>query len=295
MGSHEDFAKYLTSVQEGLPPLISAGFRQLLENKHLYQKVEIDVKKLMTPASIMLKTSGPPSAVLQDHAKTRQCINILSWIWFLESGPKSTGMSNLRSPDHLVISLPTIKTFCSNQSCDRIEPFNPLPKDHVALNHRANGKWQQIFAVEYECQSCKGLPTVFLIRRDGLKLVLEGRSTIEHVEVPKDLPKAQKKYFSDAIVAHNSGQTLAGLFFLRTFIEQYTRELSSDADLSADKLMENYMELLPKDFKDRFPSLSKIYSDLSAAVHNADASVDLFDKTILGLAEHFEAKRLYKI
>lgn len=46
--------------------------------------------------------------------------------------------------------------------------------------------------------------------------------TALHVEVPKDLPKAQKKYFSDAIDAHNSGQTLAGLFFLMTFIEQYT-------------------------------------------------------------------------
>ncbi len=295
MGTNDDFSNYLAKIKESLPLLISAAFRQLLESKHLYQKVEVDVKELMIPASIMLKTTGSAIAVLQDNLQATQCFAILNWEWFLEPGNKSAEITDFRGPNHLVIPLPTIKIFCTNQPCDRIEPFNPLSKEHSALTHQATGKRQQIFAVEYECQSCKGLPTVFLIRRDGMKLFLEGRSPIEHVEVPKEIPKTQKRYFSDAIVAHNSGQTLAGLFLLRTFIEQYTREVSLDKDLLADKLIENYMKLLPDNFKNIFPSLAKIYSDLSAAIHIADASTELFDKTISELTEHFEAKRLHKI
>lgn len=290
----DDFPQYYEKIRLGLPSLISAGFKLLLENRHLYQKAEIGVKELMMGATILSKTAGPPGTAARDNAFAQKCLDVLSWQWRIESS-SATPISKLRGPEHLQITLPTIKTFCPNPTCSRIEPFNPRPDAHATMNHLANGKVQQIFVLEYECQSCKGLPTVFMIRRDGMKLFLEGRSPIEHVEVAKVIPKTQRKYISDAIVAHNSGQTLAGLFFLRTFIEQYARELSTNPSLPPDELIENYMKPLPDDFKSRFPSLGKIYSDLSGAIHNADASVELFNKTITDLNEHFEAKKMYKI
>lgn len=290
----EEFSKYYEKIKTGLPPLISTGFGRLLENKHLYQKVEIDVRELMTEASILSKTTAPTGTAARAQSFAKQCFAILNLTWRLTSD-KPTGLSKLRGPDELLISLPTIKTFCTSPSCNRIEPFNPGLDSHPTLNHAVNDKWQQFFVLEYICQSCKGLPTVFLVRREGLKLFLEGRSPIEHVEVPKVIPKAHSKYYSDAIVAHNSGQTLAGLFLLRTFVEQYIRQLSPETGIPADKLMEKYMEQLPSVFKDRFPSLSKIYSELSGAIHRADATADLFEKTITDLNEHFEAKKLFKI
>src|SRR4030042_4379170 len=132
-----------------------------------------------------------------------------------------------------------------------------------------------------------------MIRRKGLKLNLEGRSPIEHVAVPKVIPKKQDKYYSDAIIAHNSGQTLAGLFLLRTFIEQYIRNLYNRSELPVDQLIEQYMASLPTDFKSRFPSLQDMYSQLSEAIHMATASEELFASTVEKINRHFDAKRLF--
>jgi hypothetical protein len=288
----DEVEEFYAKIQANLTVLVTNAIRQLLENRHLYQKVEIDVKELMLPVRAMSKQTGPPGDAARAQARALKCYTIPTWQWAIESD-RSTGGSKLHQPDHLVIPLPTIKIFCPK--CDRVEPFNPRPNAHSTMGHQADGKSQQLFVLAYDCQSCKGLPTVFMIRRAGLKLFLEGRSPMEQVDVPKVIPKGQKKYYSDAIVAHNSGQTLAGLFLLRTFIEQYMRDVLSDSGLLPDKLIEKYMEQLPKDFKERFPSLGRIYSELSTAIHSANTSAELFDKTIADLNEHFEAKKLFKI
>jgi len=274
-------------IQGELPSLISYAFRQLLENKHLYQKIEIDVSGLMLEASALSKSTHH-----RDKSFADECFEILDWRWHIANKPteQTNGTGN-----EILFYLPTIKIYCL--SCDRIEAFNAnSPKNHAILNHLiSRNKWQQIFALEYECQSCKGLPTIFMVRRNELKLFLEGRSPIEHVEVPKVIPKEQRKYYSGAIIAHNSGQTLAGLFLLRTFVEQYLRSVSPNPELLVDDLVEGYMGQLPLDFKGKFPSLGKIYSELSGAIHKAEASVDLFDKTKNNLIKHFDAKRIFEI
>jgi len=252
---------------------------------------------LMALASVMAKSSNGNLRELREKSQGESCLKILEWPWHI--GIQRAFIAGMGG-ENLELSLPTIKLFCS--TCNRNETFNTLePRtdsilNHTTAKHKSEIKTQQVLVLEYECQYCKGLPSVFMIRRDGMKISLEGRSPIEYVEVPKVIPKGQAKYFSGAIVAHNSGQTLAGLFLLRTFIEQYVRNVAADpASYVVDDLFKKYMETLPQDFKDRFTSLYKIYTDLSAAIHNADASEDLFDQTITDLKEHFEAKRLYKI
>jgi hypothetical protein len=91
-------------------------------------------------------------------------------------------------------------------------------------NFGASSVAVQIFFLAYECQSCKSFPEVFMIRREKMKLTPSGRTPIEKVEIPKFIPKAQREFFSDAIIAFNSGQILAGKFLLRTFVEQYVRD-----------------------------------------------------------------------
>lgn len=88
--------------------------------------------------------------------------------------------------------------------------------------------------------------------------------------------------------------TLAGLFFLRTLSEQWALEHSNESSL-ANKALEAYMEMLPKDFKDRFPSLAALYSDLSSALHRADADTSLFERAVEEIQEHLEARALYKL
>jgi hypothetical protein len=52
---------------------------------------------------------------------------------------------------------------------------------------------------------------------------LSGRAPIEHVLVPNVIPKNAAGFFKDALIAYQSGQTLAALFLLRTLIEQWLK------------------------------------------------------------------------
>jgi hypothetical protein len=104
-----------------------------------------------------------------------------------------------------------------------------------------------------------------------------------------------KGYYSGAVVAHQSGQTLAGIFLLRTVIEQWARFLIPDAPRDAEKLLDAYMNTLPDDFKGRFASFRSLYSDLSGDMHTAEGDVDLFEGTLAKIHEHFEARRLFKL
>ena len=132
--------------------------------------------------------------------------------------------------------------------------------------------------------------------------MLCGRSPMEVVKVSSVIPKETVRYFRDAVIAHNSGQTLAGLFLLRVFVEQFWKSvpevvaaLSTNPRPSGDELGEAYKGTLPTDFKARFPSLSEIYEDLSNALHSAKADADLFQQSHAQIVKHFDARRLFDI
>lgn len=125
--------------------------------------------------------------------------------------------------------------------------------------------------------------------------MIVGRSPIEHVDVPEHLPSGRvRDYYSGAIVAHQSGQTLAGLFLLRTFIEQWVKSLGAPHEY-ADKAIEWYMDTLPHFFKAAFPSLRDLYGELSIAIHAANASAELFDGTKRKIDKHFDGRRVHEI
>jgi hypothetical protein len=152
----------------------------------------------------------------------------------------------------------------------------------------------QVFALSYRCQPCKGPPEVFLVRRHGMKLALAGRAPIEHTAVPGYIPKTVRHFYSGAVVAHQSGQTLAGLFLLRIVIEQFAYA-STGVRNRADDALEAYMAALPGDFKNRFTSLKSLYEKLSADIHAAAGSAELFKESAKAIAEHFDARRLFRI
>ena len=115
------------------------------------------------------------------------------------------------------------------------------------------------------------------------------------MDVPKFVPKTVSRFLGGAIVAHQSGQTLAGLFLLRTLIEQWARFASGSKKEWADHVLEDYMATLPGDFKTRFPSMRGLYGELSADIHIAKASAELFEKARLQIVEHFDARRMFKL
>ncbi len=264
---------------------ISDAFKFLLENKHLYQNHEVPVRKfgdLLMPAKLVPEARG-----FEDRYKI-----LLKSRW---DDIKNTEGQPL-TDDVIKYTLPTVKMYCAKSTCKRIEPFNPMSSFDILNSppHAVFDKFnEQLFVVVYHCQSCKGLPEVFLIKRNGWKINIAGRSPIETVTTKPYLPKDYSKYISQAMLAFNSGQILAGLFLMRVFIEQYSKKIAGDG--MADEVIQRYSETLPTDFKGRFPSLSKVYSNLSEAIHKASPDEQIFTKSLSEINEHFDGKRLFKL
>lgn len=274
-----------------IPRRVEAAFRELLESKHLYQSVQVDLSTAGVEA-IEKASSHTKFALAQEWSTLHQA----NWIaQDPKSPPDAIPLFNNISFRPL-----DIKTFCT--TCDRIEAFNLESSENFLARWRAinvdltgrSGHTVQIFVLSYLCQSCKSIPEVFLIRREGPKLTLSGRTPIEHVEVPRIIPKNVARFYSGAIVAHQSGQTLAGNFLLRTLLEQFANTKAVDPK-TADDSIDQYMSSLPEDFNARFPSFRELYSVLSVDLHSAKGSPDVFEDTRAKIVKHFEARQVFEL
>lgn len=117
-----------------------------------------------------------------------------------------------------------------------------------------------------------------------------------------------QRFYSGVIVAYQSGQTLAGNFMLRTLIEQWVRldtkaergqreeaAEPTEAKWKADQVLDVYAEKLPEALKGRFGTLKDSYSDLSADIHSAAGSADIFEKSRADIERHFDARRVFEL
>lgn len=303
--------------------------KELLEKKHLYQVLRLDtapIKKMIDEAdkshgvkeaekrarrlnnAIAPPRSGsghsPENYVADAIKKYRQEIDstvsvILDKFWTFSTD----------AYDHLVISsggkvsesithfsLPTISVACAQ--CNAILPahnsgFRGLRQDIQSISWMVTKGDQQLpyqsFVFPYHCQSCKKEPLVFLVHREGIKLTLTGRNHFETIQVPKTIPKEESAFLSDAIAAYNTGNILAGLFLLRTTIEQYMRRLLAiTGKKTGDELAEEYARILDDEFPKKYPSLKVIYDELSAYIHAADSNAPQFEKSRKDIERHFE-------
>lgn len=281
---------------------VENGFKLLLETKHLYQSVRVESPD-KDIAQREMKEILRGTIHFQEIEDSIKHLGVsLSDIEWTVKNPNGRLPSATQS-EIVYASLnfipPTVKLFC--QTCKRIEAYNlqygnDLLSEFKGAKVISDIEAEQIFSLAYQCQSCKSIPEIFVVRREGLKLIQSGRTPMEEIETPAFLPKKQKKYFSDAVVAFNSGQTLAGNFLLRSFIEQYVRSLSSTPDSqNMELLFSEYSKDLPEDFKQRFPSLQAIYDKLSNDLHLASASEDVFIQSKAEIMKHFKARELYAL
>ena len=292
--------KKFSSVHEAIDVLhnvisekIAQGLKDLLQIKHLYQsvKIELDLSQAASPP-------GTDSLARFMEMALPHVIPKISGPWF----PIRTVQSNpdLQAKGPISFSTPDVKLFF--QICDRVEAFNSLlTEDFLYCGAKSYEGFTskrgivQIFVFSFLCQACKIVPEVFIVRRENSKLVLCGCAPIEHIQVPTVIPKDIRRFYSGAIVAYQSGQTLAGIFLLRALIEQWAKSVATKKDLQADEAIDSYLVTLPTDFKDRFPSFRVLYGELSLDIHAATGSAGLFGKACNQIDEHFEARRLFKI
>jgi len=279
----------IDGYNKSLGEAVSAAFRTLLEQKHLYQSVVIDDDA--TRRAFLPGVEARIKEHLTQGGKLSYGSSHLQWI------VPNEGMA-VASPEGrpvIFITLEHAKLYC--RTCDRIEAFNleSARSSFEAHKYRpAAGKFEQVYVLCYQCQSCKGLPEVFIVRRNQGKLTLCGRSPIEHVAVSPEIPKEVAAFYSGAVVAYQSGQTLAALFLLRTLCEQWARKFADPSDY-ADVAIDKYLASLPDAFKSHFPSLRSIYERLSADIHAAIGSRELYEQMIVEINEHFSARKVFKL
>ena len=213
------------AIQQGAEALsenITSTLKELLETKHLYQSIDT------SSYEVILKAVESNFRGCYIDAVRQGIGGLWSRSWHalpLSQKREEVPVPALRHPGPtglfiLAFRIPHVKLFCHR--CDRLEAFNHVSGWDVLENDVAgtvqprteNKPTNQIFVLSFLCQSCKSIPEVFLVSRKRNKLTLSGRSPIEHVEQPRDIPKTIARFYSGAVVAHQSGQTLAGVFLL---------------------------------------------------------------------------------
>lgn len=261
-----------------VPYVIVAALKTLLETRHLYQSVRVDPK---------LFHNGDPG-------RSDEWVYIQSESEQIFKKPWRFVGPDLPPPGpydaaRVGAQLLDFRAVCGR--CKKSEPFNV-----VTITELANPKVasEQTYAVDAECQACKRKPETFLVARSGDRLTLCGRAPMEYIDVAKYFPEPIAKYVRDAVIAFNCGQTLAAIFFLRVAIEQWVRTYGATAE-KADECIDWYMQQLPSDFKERYPSLRDVYSTLSEAIHRANASEPIYKQALQDIDRHFDARRLMRL
>jgi len=275
----------------------SEKLKLLLETKHLYQSVVVDVLKAK---QLIVNEIVPGIAAHVDAGVDPWLRRPLEGAMVIVKENVMIGNQtvNVVKPELLVSN---VKLFCG--VCKSCEVYYPLwirdvtPECKDPRNNPMPRKDSfQLFFLAFQCQNCHSEPEGFIVRRSGYKLHLEGRSPIEEVVVPRYLPKKESRYFSDAVVAFDSGKKLAGLFYLRTFLEQFGRRITGMyGRFTGDQILETYGGTLPAAHRDHMPSFRSLYDKLSDALHQAREDDDLFEFAKAEIDRHFDIRRVFNI
>jgi hypothetical protein len=276
---------------------IAAGdqLKMLLEEKHLYQYVVIDAKALIEASAASVRAMGIRMDVdVTEFDKTSLVISPYQ-LTADERGGRRPG------PPIPTLILKNVKLFCSQ--CDEREVFSAIWHCDVTdavlrteFSSPACPEGFQLFVLAFQCQLCKGKLEGFVVRRDGWRLSLHGRSPMEHIDVPKYIPKVERNLFREAMVASHGGKTLAALFYLRLFIEQFARRVTGETGRRfGDELMEAYGKTLPPAHAGAMPSLREWYEKLSGPIHAAKEDNKLFEEARAAIEQHFDIRRVFKI
>lgn len=295
MADYLDFPQARAELFYATIAAIRDQAKVLLEEKHLYQSVEaVEFDQIAQSISRRIPMDNVKVAfekLVRDV--TASPIIVSETISFTREKPLE-----------LTLLLQNVKLYCSR--CGERETFSPVwytdatrgLRERNSSDHRVAipPHGFQLFAAVFQCETCKSMPVSFFIERRNWKLTLAGRSPFEEVAVPKYVPRPEKKLFTDAIVAARTGNALAGLFYLRCFIEQFGRRQTGIRDRqTGETILDAYQATLPPDKRDHMPSLKSWYERLSAAMHEAIEDEKLFDEALKEILEHFDFRRMFKI
>jgi len=290
---------------EAVPAIVEAvnlemaeRLKELLQGKHIYQRVTVDVP------GVVVKQIGAQG--LRKETLDGILASFESDSFF--PGTEQLFYAGYGSQSHTptpMLLVKNVKLSCG--SCGQLETFAPIWMGDIAndllrpvtrsVRYEApSAPASRIYHLTFQCQTCKGEPETFLVRRRKWALTIDGRSPMEQVDVPGFVPKAERWLYRDALVAAHGGKVLAGLFYLRTFAEAFARRVTNTSGrLTGDELMDAYNQTLPEKQRDLMPSLRQWYAKLSEAIHAAREDTGLFEEALAAVNQHFEIRKVFKI
>lgn len=281
--------------------------RALLETKHLYQSLKIEWSQLATEAKRLqdrgkevneyIQLGGERIWIpteMQPYLK-RYATKVSSSKWFLIPELQAPGNHPTNSTD-LDIIAPPAELFCRVCKTTKTHNSGSLTIETLCPPYPIGKIADQVFTCGYECQSCRTAPIVFQITRRGEKLTLTGSSEYPTVSIAREIPDEIAEYISEAMLAAGTGRTLAGLFFLRTALEQHMRHSTKlTGRQSGDELATAYFKLLSDEFPKRDWILGRVYEELSSKLHMAEADEKQFEKSLNELVRFFSVLKLYPL
>lgn len=283
------------TLKSNLEAVWRESLQELIEQKHLYQQVEVNVQ-----AAIDASLMGLPQKIGYDFY-ARILANLP-----LALGERAESITPMTNHTFTAPQLIPGNARIHCNTCKTSEAFRPVYLRDV-LNHVAEAELKQElaegvktrlqhFAITFLCQRCKMNQTVYLIKADAKGLKIVGRSPIEGVEAPALVPPDSKGFYREALLAFQTGRVLAAIFFLRVLVEQYIKSVvpPKPGDKARD-IADAYAATIPEDIRSHMPSLGAIYSRLSLAIHEAEADANLFESCRNEVVEHFDFRRIYKL
>lgn len=294
-----DSARYL--LVRNVNESVKERFKLLLEDKHLYQSVvSVDFSEVFSKLAERVLTADDTrrfeyfAQELYKEPLIPSEQQVLSEV--LLPGDR-------RLPK-LILFLQNVKLYCS--VCKGRETF--IPAAYVDVTYKTAKRHSddhrialhpprfQLIALAYQCENCRSLPVSFLIQRKEWKLTMSGRSPFEDVVLPKYIPQPEEWLLSGAIVAAQTGNVLAGLFYLRSFVEQFARRQTGIRDKqTGEVILDAYQATLPEKIRDHMPSLKSWYEQLSGPIHAATEDAELFREAYDAILNHFDFRRIYKV
>jgi hypothetical protein len=292
-----DYSEARAALVGAVNRSLAESLKSLLEERHLYQ------------------SSPALSFVELEETLFKQIVAVASQVAFSKTAKRLSAERFVPSEIELfsdvahrepypILLVQNIKLYCSR--CKQNETFSPTWQTDLtkSVDERHNKEHRiaeppqgyQLFALVYQCERCKQLPVSFLVKRREWRLTVEGRSPFEEIVLPPFIPKNESWLLSGAIVAAQTSNTLAGLFYLRSFIEQFARRQTGIKDRKpGEQILDAYQALLPEGKRDFMPSLRSSYEKLSNALHAATPDDELFKQSLNAIIEHFDYRRMYKL
>lgn len=306
---------------------IEKAFRELIQNKYLYQNQTVDLEPMLEPLKKAIHQAmrsyctpniggggptGPTPIDITEPRFAELCREVATRPWHLCT--RHIGDSNYEGrvtrvarggifevvtsaieDMFIAFLLPSVQLDCQGV-CKCEKTFSA----HVTScgspysqpwGHVKGPHTEQLFFPIYRCEGCSKFVYTMLVKRKGLKLQLCGITPRRKVLITQKLPEEVRAILGDAEQAVAEGDVFAAIYHLRTVVEHYVKGrlgLPPKAKSNGDDLITQYNATIKDGLKSTLPSLLTSWQFLSEALHAREGTAEDYNRHRDQVCRHIE-------